>query len=75
MRGRSQFNDRNWEFQYHSLRFLWDLFEAWRVSGDRAYRDRGLDLLRDWVRDNPRGASRSGFAWNDHSTAIRTVQR
>lgn len=66
------FNDRNWEFQYHSLRFLWDLFEAWRLTGDRGYRDRGFDLLHDWVRDNPRGAARSGFAWNDHSTAIRT---
>jgi Heparinase II/III-like protein/Heparinase II/III N-terminus len=66
------FNDRNWEFQYHSLRFLWDLFEAWRITGDRAYQDRGLNLLHDWVRDNPRGAARSGFAWNDHSTAIRT---
>ena len=29
-------------------------------------------LLRDWVRDNPRGAGRSAFSWNDHSTAIRT---
>jgi len=66
------FNDRNWEFQYHSLRFVWDLFEAWRITGKRAYRDRGLELVHDWVDDNPRGASRSGFAWNDHSTAIRT---
>ena len=24
------------------------------------------------LRDNPRGAGRSAFAWNDHSTAIRT---
>ena len=66
------FNDRNWEFQYHSLRFLWDLFEAWRITGNVEYRGRGLVLLRDWVRDNPRGAGRSDFSWNDHSTAIRT---
>ncbi len=67
------FNDRNWEFQYHSLRFTWDLFEAWRQTGDTEFRDRGLFLIRDWVRDNPRGAGRSEFAWNDHSTAWRTV--
>jgi Heparinase II/III-like protein/Heparinase II/III N-terminus len=67
------FNDRNWEFQYHSLRFTWDLFEAWRQTGDTDYRDRGLFLVRDWVRDNPRAGGRSDFSWNDHSTAWRTV--
>ena len=66
-------NDRNWEFQYHSLRFVWDLFEAWRTTRDEAYRDRGLYLIRDWVHDNPRGAGRSAFSWNDHSTAFRTL--
>jgi Heparinase II/III-like protein/Heparinase II/III N-terminus len=66
-------NDRNWEFQYHSLRFVWDLFEAWRITRKEAYRDRGLYLVRDWVRDNPRGAGRSDFSWNDHSTAWRTL--
>ena len=65
------FDDRNWEFQYHSLRFVWDLFEAWRITRDEDYRGRGLFLLRDWLRDNPPGAGRSGFSWNDHSTAIR----
>ena len=66
------FDDRNWEFQYHSLRFVWDLFEAWRITRDEDYRGRGLFLLRDWLRDNPPGGGRSGFSWNDHSTAIRT---
>jgi hypothetical protein len=66
------FQDQNWKFQYHSLRFVWDLFEAWRITRDKDYRDRGLFLLRDWLRDNPPGAGRSDFSWNDHSTAIRT---
>jgi heparinase II/III-like protein len=69
----SPLNDRNWEFQYHSMRFVLDLFEAWRLTGDEAYRDRGLFLLRDWVRDNPPGHGRSAFSWNDHSTAWRTL--
>jgi hypothetical protein len=66
------FGDSNWQFQYHSLRFVWDLFEAWRITGTERYRDRGLFLVRDWVRDNPPGGGRSPFSWNDHSTAIRT---
>ena len=70
--GENPFQDQNWKFQYHSLRFVWDLFEAWRITRDKDYRDRGLFLLRDWLRDNPPGAGRSDFSWNDHSTAIRT---
>ena len=66
------FRDVNWTFQYHSLRFVWDLFEASRLTGDGDYRKRGLFLLRDWVRDNPPGGGRSSFSWHDHSTAIRT---
>ena len=66
------FGDTNWQFQYHSLRFVWDLFEAWRITRTERYRDRGLFLVRDWVRDNPPGGGRSPFSWNDHSTAIRT---
>lgn len=67
------FNDRNWRFQFHSLRFTWDLFEAWATTEEPSYRDRALFLIRDWVRDNPPGAGRSDFSWNDHSTAWRTV--
>ena len=66
------YGDVNWQFQYHSLRFVWDLFEAWRITRTERYRDRGLFLVRDWVRDNPPGGGRSPFSWNDHSTAIRT---
>ncbi len=66
------FNDRNWEFQYHSLRFVWDLFEAWRITGDVKPTACAASAHRDWVRDNPPGGGRSDFSWNDHSTAIRT---
>ncbi len=65
--------DRNWQFQYHSLRFVSDLFPAWRTTGDARYLDRALFLLRDWIRDNPRSAPASPFSWNDHSTAWRTI--
>ena len=64
---------RNWEFQYHSLRFVWDLLAAFQETADARYLDRASFLLRDWVRDNPRAAGRSVFSWNDHSTAWRAV--
>lgn len=66
-------HDRNWQFQYQTLRFTWDLFAGWSETGDKAYLDRGLFLLHDWVRDNPRTGGRSEFSWNDHATAWRTI--
>jgi heparinase II/III-like protein len=64
---------RNWEFQYHSMRFVWDLLGAFDETRDPRYLDRAGVLLRDWVEDNPRRAGRSVWSWNDHSTAWRAV--
>lgn len=66
-------DSRNWEFQYHSLRFLWDLTAAFELTADERYLDRTVFLLRDWMEDNPRPNGRSKFSWNDHSTAWRAV--
>src|SRR6266540_84871 len=64
---------RNWEFQYHTLRFVLDLTAAFSETGHARYLDRARYLLRDWVEDNPRQAGRSVFSWNDHATAWRSV--
>jgi hypothetical protein len=69
----SPLGSRNWEFQYHSLRFVLDLVNAFDRSGDARYRDRAAKLLRDWHEDNPPGTARSPFAWNDHATAWRAT--
>lgn len=63
----------NWLFNYHSLRYVWALTTAWSQTGDRRYLDRARFLLYDWQRDNPRGAARSSYAWNDHATAWRAM--
>ena len=63
----------NWEFTFHTLRFTLLLFDVADQTGDARYRDRAAELIRDWVDDNPRGASRSAFAWNDHSAAWRAT--
>ena len=62
---------RNWEFSYHTLRFVLGLLTAGQRSGDGKYFDRATFLLQDWIRDNPPGRGRSVFSWNDHSTAWR----
>jgi hypothetical protein len=66
-------HDWNWQFQFHAMRYVLDLFTATRLTGDTAYEDRGLFLLHDWVEDNPRNAAPTVWAWNDHATALRAV--
>jgi hypothetical protein len=63
----------NWQFNYHSLRFVWALTTAWSQTGDRRYLDRARFLLYDWQRDNPRYGAPSVWSWNDHSTAWRAM--
>lgn len=62
---------RSWEYGYHTLRFVLDLLSAGQRSGGEKYLERARFLLRDWVQDNPPGAGRSIFSWNDHATAWR----
>ena len=63
--------ERNWGFQYHSLRWIPPLLQAYEATGENAYKARASALLYDWYRTNPRGASPSAMAWNDHGTAWR----
>jgi Heparinase II/III-like protein/Heparinase II/III N-terminus len=67
------FHDNNWLFNYHALRFVLTLEQAWALTGNRQYLDRALYLLKDWYLDNPRSSPRSTFSWNDHSTAWRAM--
>jgi hypothetical protein len=65
--------DANWQFQYHAMRYVLDLFAAWNTTGIDAYRARALFLLRDWYVSNPRSSPPSPFSWNDASTAFRAI--
>ena len=65
--------DNPWQFRFHSMRFVLDLFAATRLTGNLAYRDRAMVLLHDWSTDNPRRSAPSVWAWNDHTTALRAV--
>lgn len=67
------FHDTNWMFLLHSLQYVKDLLDAWRLTGEQRYLDRALELGRDWAADNSVGAEPSIWAWNDHSAALRGV--
>lgn len=62
---------QNWEYGYHTLRFVLDLLSAGQRDGGEKYLDRARFLLRDWIRDNPPAAGRSAFSWDDQATAWR----
>ena len=53
------------------LQFLPVLGKAWRVSGERRYREAGKDLLSDWIEKNPVGV---GANWTiAMEAALRAV--
>lgn len=64
--------DPQFRYQYHAMRWVVPLLQAWRATGRVAYRDRAAFLLRDWARTNRRGASTSSMAWDPHATGWRT---
>ena len=71
--GEDPFRDYNWLFNYHTLRFVLSLEQAWAQTGSSEYLDRAMFLLRDWYIDNPRSNPPSPFSWNDHATAWRAM--
>ena len=66
-------HDDNWQFDFHTLRFVLTLEHAWALTGNSRYLGRALYLLKDWYLDNPRSHPASPFSWNDHSTAWRAM--
>lgn len=67
------FSDRNWCFQYHSLRWLEPLRRA-AVKRDAAALEMWLHYMRDWVAKNPRRKPASDWAWVDMADGLRAQQ-
>ncbi|MGP9706995.1 heparinase II/III family protein [Brachybacterium sp. AOP24-D1-21] len=68
------FQDRNWTFQFHMLRWLDPLRRAASKDGsERAY-SMWFRHVRDWVEKNPPQRPRSRWAWKDMSDGIRALQ-
>ncbi len=65
--------DRQWRQKLQQLRFVMALMYRWQDTGDRAYRDRAIDLIRSWIAANPRNHPASPSAWKDQVTAWRAM--
>lgn len=67
------FEDRNWCFQYHSLRWLEPLRRA-AVKRNGAALEMWLHYMQDWTAKNPRGNPASEWAWVDMADGLRAQQ-
>jgi hypothetical protein len=65
--------DRQWRQKLQQLRFVMALMYRWQGTGDAAYRDRAIELVRSWVAANPRSHPASPSAWKDQVTAWRAM--
>jgi len=65
--------DNNWQFQLHTLRWLWPLMAAWAQTGEQRFLDHAYDMAQSWVERNPVDDPPSPYSWNDHSAAWRAM--
>lgn len=68
------FDDRNWAFQFHMLRWLDPLRRAASKDRDDEAYAMWLRHVSDWVESNPPLKPRSWWAWTDMSDGIRALQ-
>lgn len=66
------FGDSNWQFQYHSLRWL-DPLRRQAEAGDTAAARMWARYVRSWIAANPRGGAASPWAWVDMGDALRAM--
>lgn len=68
------FQDRNWQFQHHTLRWLNAL--RWSaLDGDEWARSEWLRVARSWFEANvPAERAASAFAWKDMADGNRAIQ-
>ncbi|GAA1327096.1 hypothetical protein GCM10009592_13570 [Brachybacterium rhamnosum] len=67
------FEDRNWCFQYHSLRWLEPLRRA-AVKRNAPALEMWLHYMQDWTAKNPREGAASPWAWVDMADGLRATQ-
>lgn len=68
------FNDRNWAFQFHMLRWLDPLRRAAARDANAEAFEMWCRHMHDWVEKNPPAAPCSPWAWKDMSDGIRAMQ-
>lgn len=63
--------DDNWQFQYHSLRWL-DPLRREAIAGDKQAQRVWEHYVQSWIQANPVGKSKTKWAWIDMGDALRT---
>ena len=66
------FNDGNWQFQYHTLRWL-DPLRRRGLEGDSSAVRAWEHYVRSWIENNEPGKSPTKWAWTDMADAMRTL--
>lgn len=68
------FQDRNWQFQHHTLRWINPLRWA-ALEGDALARKQWLRVARSWFENNvPAARAQNPFAWKDMADGNRAIQ-
>lgn len=67
------FDDNNWEFQYHMLRWLDPLRRA-GAAGDGDAASLWEKYARSWIETNPSGSDAYKWSWVDMSDGIRAME-
>ncbi|OUE44882.1 hypothetical protein BZY95_05095 [Billgrantia desiderata SP1] len=64
------YNDENWKFQLHTLRYLMVYLEAYICTGSEKYADRLIEYILDWHEFVTKRSC--DYAWHDMATGIRS---
>jgi len=69
-----KFKNNSHELYAHSLTILWDLIIAHQKTQNDLFLVKGKEIILSWIKENHRiNPMKSRYAWNDHSTATRTI--
>ncbi len=69
-----KFKNNSHELYAHSLTILWDLIIAHQKTHNDLFLVKGREIILSWIKNNQRiNPMKSRYAWNDHSTATRTI--
>ena len=63
------YEDSNWRFQLHTLRYLTVYMGAFKISKDERYINKMLEWIEDWY--NFCQSNKVEYAWHDMATGIR----
>lgn len=69
-----KFKNNSHELYANSLTILWDLIIAHQKTQNDLFLVKGKEVILSWIKENHRiNPMKSRYAWNDHSTATRTI--